>query len=86
MKNVRNVDLEYKGEVPMDFNMLNMAQHEDILRQTCQIMKEKSAQICYRWRSCDTKVREYERIKEEQFKSAEQERFRVEQIMQTERA
>ena len=48
MKNVRNVDLEYKGEVPMDFNMLNMAQHEDILRQTCQIMKEKSAQICYR--------------------------------------
>ena len=23
MKNVRNVDLEYKGEVPMDFNMLN---------------------------------------------------------------
>jgi len=32
MKNVRNVDLEYRGEVPMDFNMLNMAQHEDILR------------------------------------------------------
>jgi len=48
MKFIRNVDLEYKGEVPMDFNMLNMAKHEDILKQTCQIMKEKSAKICYR--------------------------------------
>ena len=35
MKFIRNVDLEYKGEVPMDFNMLNMAKHEDILKQTC---------------------------------------------------
>lgn len=39
MSDVRNSELEYKGEVPFDFNLLKISAHQQMLRQACEMYK-----------------------------------------------
>jgi hypothetical protein len=40
IKDVRNPRLEYTGEVPMDFNMLDISKHQTILKHACNMFRQ----------------------------------------------